>query len=57
MAVIDRDHHFLQADPRANVRENSAKIRHRDLAVGFLLFWVGFFVFVWALNYVIGWLL
>ena len=56
MAVIDRDHHFLQADPRASVRANS-KSRHRDLAIGFLLFWVGFFVFVWVLNYVIGWLL
>lgn len=57
MAVIDRNHSFLHMDSRVSVGRNTAQSRYRNLAIGFLLFWVGFFVFVWALDYVIRWLL
>ncbi len=56
MTVWDHDHGYLSIHPWARIRASAVRINHEGSALGFLVFWLAFFVLVAAVGRVLDWL-
>ncbi len=56
MTVWDHDHDYLNIHPWARIRTSAARMNHEGSPLGFVIFWLVFFVLVGVVSRVLDWL-